>query len=266
MVRTFKEYNLTTKKYDAVRRCSNEGFNCEKIAIEKIKHFISKEALNIEGLGKKVVEKFWELKFIRFPQDIFKLDYNKISKLDGWGNQSTSNLKYSIDQSKNVNLEKFIFSLGIRHIGAENAKLIGDYSINIKNFLDIINKKKINQFINIDGIGETQINSMNRFFKNKDNLNIVYKLSDILNIKSRELNKKGKLNNQSFMFTGKLIDISRAEAKNLTEQNLGNIVSTVSKKLNYLVIGEKPTQKKIELAKKVGVKILTQQEWNNLLN
>ena len=107
---------------------------------------------------------------------------------------------------------------------------------------------------------------MNRFFKNKENLNIVYKLSDILNIKSRELNKKGKLNNQSFMFTGKLIDISRAEAKNLTEQNLGNIVSTVSKKLNYLVIGEKPTQKKIELAKKVGVKILTQQEWNNLLN
>ena len=264
--KTFKEYNLTTKKYDAVRRCSNEGFNCEKIAIEKIKHFISKEALNIEGLGKKVVEKFWELKFIRFPQDIFKLDYNKISKLDGWGNQSTSNLKYSIDQSKNVNLEKFIFSLGIRHIGAENAKLIGDYSINIKNFLDIINKKKINQFINIDGIGETQINSMNLFFKNKDNLNIVYKLSNILNIKSRELNKKGKLNNQSFMFTGKLIDISRAEAKNLTEQNLGNIVSTVSKKLNYLVIGEKPTQKKIELAKKVGVKILTQQEWNNLLN
>ena len=264
--RTFKEYNRTTKKHDAVRRCANEGFDCEKIAIEKIKHFISNEALNIDGLGKKVVENFWELKLIRFPQDIFKLDYKKISNLDGWGNQSVSNLQYSIDQSKNVNLEKFIFSLGIRHIGIENAKLIADYSRNIKTFLDIINDKKINQFINIDGIGETQVNSMENFFRNKDNFNIVYKLSNILNIKSREFSKKGKLKNKTFMFTGKLKDISRAEAKNLTEQNLGNIISTVSKKLNYLVVGEKPTQKKVEFAKKIGVKILTQQQWHNLLN
>ena len=148
----------------------------------------------------------------------------------------------------------------------ENAKLIADYSGNIKEFLDIVSDKKIDQYINIDGIGETQINSIKNFFKNKDNFNIVSQLSNILSIKSIKRNKKGKLKNKTFMFTGKLIDISRAEAKNLTEQNLGNIVSTVSKKLNYLVIGEKPTQKKIELAKKVGVKILTQQEWNNLLN
>ena len=264
--KTFKEYNHTTKKYDAVRRCGNEGFDCEKIAIEKIKHFISKEALNIDGLGKKVIEKFWDLKLIRFPQDIFKLDYKKISNFDGWGNQSVSNLQYSIERSKNVNLEKFIFSLGIRHIGIENAKLIADYSGNIKEFLDIVSDKKIDQYINIDGIGETQINSIKNFFKNKDNFNIVSQLSNILSIKSIKRNKKGKLKNKTFMFTGKLIDISRAEAKNLTEQNSGNIISTVSKNLNYLVIGDKPTQKKIELAKKMGVKILTQQQWNNLLN
>ncbi len=264
--KTFKEYNHITKKNDSVRRCANENFKCEKIAIEKIKHFISKEALNIEGLGKKVVEKFWKLNFIRFPQDIFKLDYKKISNLDGWGSQSVSNLQYSIDQSKSINFEKFIFSLGIRHIGLENAKLIADYSKNIKNFLDLIKDKKIDQFINIDGIGETQINSIKSFFINKDNLNILYELSNILKIKSRKFDKKGKLKNKTFMFTGKLIDMSRAEAKNLTEKNLGNIISTINKKLNYLVIGEKPTQKKVELAKKIGVKILTQQEWNSLLN
>ena len=107
--KTEKEFNKITKKFDAVRRCTNEGFDCEKIAIEKIKHFISKDALNIDGLGKKVIEKFWDLKFIKFPQDIYNLNYHKISTLDGWGAQSVSNLKYSIENSKEVNLEKFIF-------------------------------------------------------------------------------------------------------------------------------------------------------------
>ena len=94
-----KDYNFTTKKYDAVRRCNNDGFGCEKIAIEKIKHFISKEALNIDGLGKKVVEKFWELNLIRKPQDLFTLNYENISNLDGWGNLSANNLRNSINNS-----------------------------------------------------------------------------------------------------------------------------------------------------------------------
>ena len=94
--KTIKEFNRLTKKYDAVRRCTNDGFECEKIAVEKIKHFISKEALNIDGLGKKVIEKFWDLKLIRFPQDIFRLNFLQISKLDGWGDISVSNLKFSM--------------------------------------------------------------------------------------------------------------------------------------------------------------------------
>ena len=99
----------------------------EKIAIEKIKHFISKDALNIDGLGKKVVEKFWEKNLIRYPQDIFKLNFNKIKNLEGWGAQSVANLKYSIEQSKKITFHKFIFALGIRHIGQENAKLIAKH-------------------------------------------------------------------------------------------------------------------------------------------
>jgi len=264
--KTEKEFNQITKKYDAVRRCSSEGFECEKIAIEKIKHFISKEALNIDGLGKKVVEKFWDLKLINSPEDIFKLDYDKISNLDGWGKQSVLNLKYSIEKAKEVTLDRFIFSIGIRHIGIENAKLIAEHSKTIEVFLDIINKKNINQFLNIDGIGETQIQSIEKFIKNRVNINILNKLHKILSIKKLEINKRGKLKDKTFMFTGKLIDISRAEAKSLVEKNSGNMVSTVNKKLNFLVIGEKPTNKKVELAKKIGVKILTQQEWTKILN
>ena len=97
---TIKEFNNITKKEDAVRRCASEGYECEKIAIEKLKHFVSKEAFNIDGFGKKIVENFWKLGLVKFPQDIFKLDFEKIEKLEGWGRQSMENLKYSINQKK----------------------------------------------------------------------------------------------------------------------------------------------------------------------
>ena len=263
---TIKEFNKITKKYDAVRRCPDKGFECEKIAVEKIKHFISKDAMNIDGLGKKVVEKFWDLKFIKLPQDIYNLDYQKISSLDGWGSQSASNLKFSIENSKKVTLDKFIFSLGIRHIGIENAKIIADFTKNIKSFLNLLKKDKIKELINIDGIGETQVKSLEKFFQNKTNIKVVEKLSEILSVKDREVKSKGKLKNVSFMFTGKLQNISRAEAKSLIEENAGSIVSSVTKKLDYLVAGEKPTNRKVEQAKNLGIKILTQKEWSDLLN
>ena len=122
--KTVKEFNNLTKKEDSVRRCSSEGFECEKVSVEKLKHFVSKEAFNIDGLGKKIVENFWALKLIRLPQDIFSLNFDKIEKLDGWGKLSISNLKYSIQERTNISFERFIYSLGIRHIGLENAKLI----------------------------------------------------------------------------------------------------------------------------------------------
>ena len=122
--KTIKDFNNTTKKIDAVRRCISEGYDCEKVAIEKLKHFVSKEAFNIDGFGKKIVENFWDQKFVRFPQDIFRLNYNKLEDLKGWGKQSVNNLKYSIEEKKNISLNRFIYSLGIRHIGIEGAKLI----------------------------------------------------------------------------------------------------------------------------------------------
>ncbi len=264
--RIIKDFNKITKKHDAVQRCSSEGYKCEKIAIEKIKHFVSKEAFNIEGLGKKVVEQFWNLKFIKLPQDIFDLNYAKIEKLDGWGELSTNNLKKSIEKSKNIGLDKFIFSLGIRHIGQENARLLSQYFLNIQNFNNLLKNFNFNSLANLDGIGETQISSLKKFFSNQINLNVVKKLIEVLNIKSFLQNTEGKLINKTFMFTGKLSNISRAEAKSLTEKNSGKILSNVSKKLDYLVIGEKPTTKKIKQAKELSIKVINQSEWKRLLN
>ena len=264
--KTIKEFNIITKKYDAVRRCTNDSFDCERIAIEKLKHFISKEALNIDGLGKKVIEKFWDLNLIKRPQDIFKLDYSKILKLDGWGSLSVNNLKTSIENSKKVSLQRFIYSIGIRHIGLENAKLISDNVKNISSFLEIIKNNKFDKFINIDGIGETQINSLKNFFSNNKNVDILIELKNVLNIESQNSVKNGILKNNTFMFTGKLEGLSRAEAKSLIEKNSGTTLSNVSKNLNYLVIGEKPTKKKLDQAKILGVKIISQEELIKLLN
>ena len=265
--KTIKEYNLTTKKNDAVRRCSSEGYECEKVAVEKIKHFVSKEAFNIEGFGKKIVENFWNLNLVRLPQDIFNLNFNKIEKMDGWGRQSVSNLKYSIDERKTISFERFIYALGIRHIGLENAKLISKNLKSFKNFLKLSDKKNIQDLINIDGIGDTQINSMNNFFSNKTNLVVLNNLAKELKIKDAiSIKENGPLNNKTFMLTGKLQGMSRAEAKSLIEQNSGAIISNVSKKLDYLIIGDKPTRRKIEAAKELNIKILKQSEWLKMLN
>tara|TARA_B110000003_G_scaffold239819_1_gene246102 strand:- start:16 stop:393 length:378 start_codon:yes stop_codon:yes gene_type:complete len=121
--------------------------------------------------------------------------------------------------------------------------------------------------LNIDGIGETQVNSIKNFFSNKTNLIVLKELQDILNIKNISTEKKnGLLKNQTFMLTGKLNGISRAEAKSLIEKNSGTIVSSISKKLNYLIIGEKPTKRKIETAKELKISNLDQDQFLKMLN
>jgi|TARA_B110000261_G_scaffold163473_1_gene209610 DNA ligase (NAD+) len=265
--KTVKDFNQITKKQDAVRRCSSEGYECEKIAIEKLKHFVSKEAFNIDGFGKKIVENFWELKLIKLPQDIFNLDYNKIEDLEGWGKLSVSNLKFSIDQKKQISLERFIYSLGIRHIGQENAKLIANHLRSSVNFFKLGESKNIENLSNIDGIGETQINSIKVFFVNKTNIDVLSKLNKSLIISNINLvNKDGLLKNKTFMLTGKLNGISRAEAKSLIESNSGKIISNVNKKLDYLIIGEKPTIKKVNYAKDLDIEVINQHEWLKMLN
>ena len=265
--RTVKDYNEVTKKQDAVRRCVSEGYECEKIAIEKIKHFVSKEAFDIDGFGKKIVENFWNLRLIRSPQDIFDLNYDKIEKLEGWGRLSVKNLKFSIEQKKKISLDRFIYSLGIRHIGQENAKIIARHLKTAISFLNLPDDKNIESLSNIDGIGSTQIQSIRKFFLNKTNLKNLSELRRNLKIENTVLiNSKGLLTNKTFMLTGKLNGVSRAEAKSLIEQNSGKIISNVNKKLDYLIAGEKPTTKKINTAKELNIKIIDQKEWMKMLN
>ena len=261
-----KEFNLSTKKYDAIKRCTSEGYDCDKISIEKLKHFISKDALNIDGLGKKVIEKFWHLSFIRYPYDIFNLDFKKIEKLEGWGTLSASNLKFSIENSKIISLDKLIYSLGIRHIGQENAKLLADNIQSVEKLSKIDNSFNFESFLNIDGIGETQIKSLKKFFSNKTNIKIISELKKYLKIKFSKRKNDGKLKNKTFLITGKLSGISRAEAKSIIENNSGKILSTINNKLDYLVTGEKPTSKKIIKAKELSIKILSQSDFNKLIS
>ncbi len=264
---TIKEFNKVTKKFDAVRRCPDKGFDCDKMAKERIKHFVSKEALNIEGLGKKIIENFWSLNLIKLPQDIFKIDYKRVENLDGWGKQSVANLKYSINSKKNISFEKFIYALGIRHIGLENAKILSKNLKSIKNFMLLSKKKDLSDLLNIDGIGETQINSIKNFFLNKTNKKVLKELEEVLFIKDAKIKKNdGLLSNKTFMFTGKLSGISRAEAKSLIEENSGSIVSNVSKKLNYLIIGEKPTKRKVQNAEELKIEIIDQAQLLKMLN
>ena len=265
--KTIKDFNKITKRFDAVRRCPDRGFDCDRMAQERLKHFVSKEAFNIDGFGKKVVEKFWEIKLIRLPQDIFNLDFNQIKSLDGWGKIYAANLEYSINRKKTISLERFIYSLGIRHIGLENARLISKHIKNSSNFLSLSKTKNFEELLNIDGIGETQIDSIKNFFSNTTNLKVIRELEKTLNILNAvEMRKDGLLANKTFMLTGKLDGMSRAEAKSVIELNSGSIVSNVSKKLDYLIIGEKPTKRKIDTAKELKVKILTQEEWSRMLN
>ena len=268
---TKKEFSKSTKKEDAVRRCT-KGYECKFIAKEKLKHLVSKEAFNIEGLGKKVVEQFWDLNLIKEPSDIFNLNFDKIKTLEGWGNLSIENLKKAILKSKNISLEKFIFSIGIRHIGQENAKVLAAFFISIKEFSKLFDKGKISQILinlkELDGIGETQIESIENFFSNQVNAKITKSLINQLTIKNySRKNISGKFSNKKIMFTGGFDNMSRSEAKSLAESNGGKVLGSVTKKLDILVVGNsKPTKKKIDQAKELKIQIMTEKEWNKMLN
>ncbi|MDC0449757.1 NAD-dependent DNA ligase LigA [Pelagibacteraceae bacterium] len=269
---TIKEINVNTKKADAVRRCLDKENKCQFIAKEKLKHFVSKDAFNIEGLGKKVIDQFWDLALIKNSSDIYNLDYKRIETLEGWGNLSVSNLKNAINKSSQVLLEKFIYSLGIRHIGQENAKLLGNFFKSITKFIELFNFSKrrnlLKNITELDGIGLAQIKSLEEFFSNKKNEKMTTSLIKYLNIEnSKTINKNGKLGGKTIMFTGGFEKISRSEAKSLVEENGGKVLSNISNKLNMLVTGDsKPVKSKIEKAKTLGIKIISEADWYKLLN
>jgi len=268
---TTKEFSKNTKKEDAIRRCI-KGYECKFIAKEKLKHIVSKEAFDIDGLGKKVIDQFWDLKLIKEPADIFELNFEKINSLEGWGDLSIDNLKKAIKKSQIISLDKFIYSIGIRHIGQENAKILASFFVSIKEFKKLFHiekrKKLLKNLVEIDGIGKTQTESINTFFFNNTNNKIIQKLISNLEIKDHPIkNLNGKFSNKKIMFTGSFLKMSRSEAKSLAEINGGKVLGSISKKLDFLVVGSnKPTKSKIDQAKELNIKIILEKDWTKILD
>ena len=169
-------------------------------------------------------------------------------------------------------LDKFIFSLGIRHIGQENAKLLSNFLKSINNFFELFNTTKreslLKNIAELDGIGLAQLKSLDEFFSNKMNELTISSLIKYLKIENfKEINKNGKLSGKTIMFTGGFEKISRSEAKSLVEENGGKVLGNISSKLDILVTGDsKPTKSKIEKAKDLDVKIISEKNWYKLLN
>ena len=212
------------------------------------------------------------MNLIKEPSDIFNLDYDKIRDLEGWGDLSVENLKDAVNKSKIISLDRFIYSIGVRHIGQENAKILAAFFISISEFSKLFEEKKIdnilNSLIELDGIGETQINAIKNFFSNSKNKKINIDLINQLNISDyANKNEDGIFSNKRLMFTGGFQNMSRSEAKSIAENNGGKVLGSISKKLDFLVVGDtKPTKKKIDQAKQLKIKIITEKEWNKILN
>ncbi len=268
---TIKEISKSTKKEDAVRRCTR-GYDCKFTAKEKLKHIVSKEAFNIDGLGKKVVEQFWNLGLIKEPSDIFQLNYKKIKSLEGWGELSVENLKQAINKSKIISLDRFIYSIGIRHIGQENAKILASFFVSIEEFSNLFKLKNreaiLKNLVDLDGIGQTQVESIDTFFSDSKNTRIVLNLIQQLSISKISFKKKsGIFSGKRLMFTGGFKNISRSEAKTVAEDKGAKVLGSISKKLDFLIVGNsKPTKKKIDQAKNLGIKVVTEKEWEQILN
>ena len=248
------------EKDEAVLRCENV-MNCEAQILGRLKHFVSKKSLNIDGFGEKQVMQFWKLGLIKNYIDIFTLDKHrkKITQLEGWGEISFNNLISSIEKSKKIEFSKFIYSLGIRFVGETTSILLAREFTNTETFINSIYNK--NKLINIDGLGPKVIDSIAAHFQNQSNKKMFLKLENILIIKPF---KKVKLNNEfsgkNIVFTGTLSKISRDEAKHIAIQLGAKILNSVTQKTDYLICGTKPGSKATK-ARELNITILSESKW-----
>ncbi len=251
---------------EAVRRCSAGKNQCKYQNLETFKHFVSKKAMNIDGLGEKLIERFINLNLISNKLDIYRLENHKkrIIKLEGFGEKSFHNLINSINKSKFTTLSRYLFSLGLRYLGENNSELISLYFKNKTRFKSFIKSNQLReQLENIDGLGEKAINSFINYFSNKNNLEESFAILDIIEIKEIE---DDKINlNKSILFTGTLQKMSRDRAKELAKKKGYKIASNVSKNLDILVFGEK-SGSKLKKAKDLKINILNEKDFLNLIN
>ncbi|MCB0538821.1 MAG: NAD-dependent DNA ligase LigA, partial [Bacteroidetes bacterium] len=254
---------LVRPEGEAVFRCENA--ECPAQAEERIIHFVSKGAMDIDGLGKDIVKRFMQEDFIKNIEDIYTLDYDKILSLDGWKEKSVANLKEGIEKSKNQPLWRLLVALGIRHIGTATAKMLEK---NIQKISDLQNWTE-EQLAELEDVGPKVAESIYSFFNNYENQQLIIRLKElgVKTEKTEEDNqlKSNKLDGLTFLFTGTLIRFNRDQAKEMVEENGGKNLSGVSAKLNYLVAGEKAGSK-LEKANKLGIAVLTEDEFLEMIN
>ncbi len=249
---------LVKQPDEAVWRCIN--ISCPAQVIERIIHFVSKDAMDIRSFGAANVSKFFELGFLQDVPGIYELPFDKIRQLEGFGEKSITNLQTAIEASKKQPLHRLIYALGIRYVGETTAKTL---SKAVSNLFDFKNYT-VEELQNLEDIGPKVGGSIYQFFHNKDNIKMLEQLEKLgLTFKSNksERSASGNLNGQTFLFTGTLTQLKRSEAEEKVEKNGGAILGGVSSKLNYLVVGE-DAGSKLEKAKKIpSIKILSEDEF-----
>lgn len=246
---------------EAVWRCVN--INCSAQVVERINHFVSKDAMDIRSFGEANVRKFYELNLLKDIPGIYTLNFDAISQLEGMGVKSVSNLQQAIKDSKAQPLHRLIYGLGIRYVGETTAKVLAQSVSNIKE-LALANEAELQE---LPDVGIKVAQSIVAFFANNDNMNMLTRLHD-LGIQMKNDKKElhfGNLSGQTFLFTGTLLKLKRSEAEEKVERNGGKIITGVSTKLQYLVVGA-DAGSKLEKAKKIqGIKIISEEEFLKML-
>jgi DNA ligase (NAD+) len=258
---------------NAIIRCEN-GLGCKAQIYERLIHFVSKPCINIEGLAKKQIYFLLDNNYIQNPVDIMKLSSSdKLSKLrreQGFGELSVSNLLNAIENSRNTTLSRFIFALGIRHIGELTSKQIAKYYGSFNNFFSSLKQINLSEdvkssVLDIDGFGEKLIDSICEFFSEDMNIKMLELLSDEFNFEKLELAKDSKIKNKIIVFTGTLESQSRSEAKELAEKYGAKVAGSISNKTDFLISGDKHGSK-LKKANELGVKVLDEKQWLVLLS
>ncbi len=252
---------LVKESTEAVWRCTN--INCSAQIVERIAHFVSKDAMDIKNLGEANIKKFFELGLLKDIPGIYTLDFERISTLEGFGKKSVDNLTTAIEASKQQPLHRLIYALGIRFVGETTAKTIAS---RINHLLDLTRITE-EQLLEFEDIGIKVANSIVQFFHDPMQLNMIESLIQLgLNVEQTSHQQTdGSLAGLNFLFTGTLTQLKRADAEEMVEARGGHILSGVSSKLNYLVVGE-DAGSKLEKAKKIAsIKIITEAEFIDLV-
>ncbi|MEO5995756.1 MAG: NAD-dependent DNA ligase LigA [Chitinophagaceae bacterium] len=248
---------------EAVWRCIN--VNCKAQVVERIIHFVSKDAMDIRSLGEANVRKFYELGILKDIPSIYTIDFDRFKNLEGFGQKSITNLQTAIEESKSQPLHRLIFGLGIRYVGENTAKTLSNVVIHLLDFKNY----SLEQLQELEDVGVKVATSIYQFFSNNDNLRVLNKLEQLgvsLTNQKKKTVTATNLSGLSFLFTGTLAQLKRSEAEEMVEQKGGSLLGSVSSKLNFLVVGE-DAGSKFEKAKKIqSIRIINEQEFLDLIN